>query len=152
MQKKFHFDAKCNEVCANNGVAKIVLVPKGEFFSFKKWSRYVCTITLFLWVYVNFTIFSTYWELKAKNWIFPLNCFLMPAFVDFFILFIAEIVIFKACIRKELVPACMSEYIYRKLNSIAWSAWLLILSYKISIFTFTKTVLERRYLEMIGPV
>ena len=32
MQKKFHFDAKCNEVCANNGVAKIVLVPKGEFF------------------------------------------------------------------------------------------------------------------------
>ena len=32
LQKKFHFDAKCNEVCANNGVAKIVLVPKGEFF------------------------------------------------------------------------------------------------------------------------
>ena len=50
MQKKFHFDAKCNEVCANNGVAKIVLVPKGEFFPLRNGQNVYVQLPFFMGV------------------------------------------------------------------------------------------------------
>ena len=44
--------------------------------------------------------------------------------------------------------AIISKYLRSK--SIFLNAKILILSYKISIFTFMKILLERRYLEMIA--
>ena len=57
MQKKFHFDAKCNEVCANNGVAKIVLVPKGEFFPLRNGQNIYVQLLFFMGICVCTLLF-----------------------------------------------------------------------------------------------
>ena len=47
--------------------------------------------------------------------------------------------------------AIISKYLRSKVSSII-NVKILILSYKISIFAFRKTLLEQRYLEMIAPL